>query len=224
MSAGVLDNVHTLADLVHRLGDVPLSRIRIPPAPETATEEDLIRINATKTEAWYELIDRTLVATGMAIHKALMVPVLCCHVMPAAKGNGIVLVSGAFMRLHDGSVRTPDFCFIAWNKFPDGKIPRIEIADIIPDLVVEILSEGNTRRETGRKLREYFRSGTRLMWVIDSDKHSIEVHSSPDDYVELKAGDTLDGGEVLPKFRLSVQQLFEEAEEFLEGDPRKRKF
>jgi hypothetical protein len=34
--------IETLADLLTRLGDIPLERIRFRPAPETATEKDVI--------------------------------------------------------------------------------------------------------------------------------------------------------------------------------------
>ena len=42
-------SIDTLAELVERLGGVPLERIRFRPYPGTATEEDVIRIERRKT-------------------------------------------------------------------------------------------------------------------------------------------------------------------------------
>ncbi|MBM3997651.1 MAG: hypothetical protein FJ303_26405 [Planctomycetes bacterium] len=46
----------TLADMLERLGNVPTSRIRFQPLPGTATEEDVLTIQANEDRI-YELID-----------------------------------------------------------------------------------------------------------------------------------------------------------------------
>lgn len=59
-----------------------------------------------------------------------------------------------------------------------------------------------------RKLQEYFTSGTRLAWLIDRRKKLVEVYTSPIDKVELSADQVLDGGIVLPDFRVALTSLF----------------
>ena len=54
----------TFADLVRRLGDVPLDRIRLRPAPGTATVEDVDRIEARENRL-FELVEGTLVEKAM---------------------------------------------------------------------------------------------------------------------------------------------------------------
>jgi hypothetical protein len=44
----VSTEAQTLQDLVDALGGIPLSRILAKPAPGLATEQDLIRVNASK--------------------------------------------------------------------------------------------------------------------------------------------------------------------------------
>ena len=44
---------------------------------------------------------------------------------------------------------------------------------------VEVLSEGNTEREMQRKLSEYFQSGTRLVWYIDSQHRTARIYTTP---------------------------------------------
>ena len=108
-----------------------------------------------------------------------------------------------------GLVRIPDVAFISWERLP-GKVvvPDEAIPDLAPDLAVEVLSEGNTKEEMERKLKDYFFAGVRLVWYIDLKKRTAEVYTSPDQGVTLTEGQTLDGGEVLPGFRLPLRQLF----------------
>jgi hypothetical protein len=46
MSAVTDSSIRTLADLVDRLGGVPLERIRFQPPPGTATEQDVLEIRS----------------------------------------------------------------------------------------------------------------------------------------------------------------------------------
>ena len=60
-----------------------------------------------------------------------------------------------------------DVSFIRWERFPDRKLPKAAIYDVAPDLAVEVLSESNTAAEMNRKLRDYFKAGTSMVWYID---------------------------------------------------------
>jgi Uma2 family endonuclease len=62
-----------------------------------------------------------------------------------------------------------------------------------------------------RKLGEYFAAGTQLVWIIDPPTRTVNVYDSPDQFEPLNVADTLDGGNVLPGFSLSIQTLFERA-------------
>ena len=82
----------------------------------------------------------------------------------------------------------------------------------MPDLVVEILSKGNTPKEMKRKLGEYFKAGVRLVWYVDPSKRTVTVYTAVDRSTVLHEDDTLDGGDVLPGFSLSIRDWFAEAE------------
>jgi Uma2 family endonuclease len=73
---------------------------------------------------------------------------------------------------------------------------------------VEVLHESNTAEEMRRKLREYFKVGVRSVWFIDPQSHTAEAYTSPRKKTILHADDALDGGSVLPGFRLSLKELF----------------
>src|SRR5262249_47227429 len=121
---------------------------------------------------------------------------------------GVLSGADGAMRFMPGLVRIPDVSFIRWDRFPDRRIPAQRLPDLTPDLAVEILSEGNTPGEMDRNMRDYFFSGTRLVWYIDPKLRTVRVYTSPDQCVELSDRDTLDGGAVLPGFSLPLAQLF----------------
>ena len=56
-----------------------------------------------------------------------------------------------------------------------------------PDLAVEVLSEGNTKPEMARKVREYFDAGVTLVWLIDPRKRTARVFSTNEKSVLVRA-------------------------------------
>lgn len=126
-----------------------------------------------------------------------------------AAGNlGMILGADGPFHLFAKLVRIPDVSFTNWNRLPGRKVPDEPVPDVSPDLAVEVLSAGNTREEMERKLKEYFLSEVSVVWFIDPRKRAVRVFTSPDDVTELKATDTLDGGDVLPGFSAPVARLF----------------
>ena len=102
--------------------------------------------------------------------------------------------------------------FIRWERFPDGRLPADRIWTVAPDLAVEVLSPGNTVAEMERKVADYLGAGTRLVWIIEPISRTAVVHAANDFGVATQtfAGPegVLDGGEVLPKFRLELSRVF----------------
>ena len=88
---------------------------------------------------------------------------------------------------------------------------------------MEVLSESNTPKEMERKLHEYFAAGVRLVWYVDPEKRIVEVFTRPDQSTRLTEKDTLDGGDVLPGFQLSVASLFSRLPEPEREQKRSRK-
>ena len=74
--------------------------------------------------------------------------------------------------------------------------------------LIEVLSEGNTPREMARKVREYFDSGCRLVWLVDPHTRTVAVYTSLAKPIILTEKRPLNGGEVLSGFRLPLRKLF----------------
>jgi Uma2 family endonuclease len=114
------------------------------------------------------------------------------------------------MRLASGLVRIPDVSFVSWDRLPGRRVPSRPIPRLAPDLAVEVLSKGNTKREMERKLREYFNAGVGLVWLIDPKARTVAVYTAVDHFIVLGEKQTLEGRPVLPGFSLPLAQWFAE--------------
>ncbi len=123
---------------------------------------------------------------------------------------GIVLGSSTGFDLPSGDTVEPDVSFISWKKLPGRKVPRAAMAELAPDLAIEIISRGNTAKEMDRKLADYFAAGVQLVWYVYPVPRQVKVYSARDQYVVVGEHETLTGGEVLPGFSLSLREFFAE--------------
>ena len=203
----------TLADLLEELGNIPPNRILLTPQPGTATEQDLLEVEG-RTGRPPELIDGVLVEKTVGYLESRLASELIIRIGIFAEERdlGIVLGEAGTLRVLPGQVRIPDVCFISRDRFPDGKLPKVAILGVAPDLAIEILSESNTPSEMQRKLRDCFAAGVRLVWYIDPRDRTAMVYTAVDDSESLTEGDVLDGGEVLPGFSFPLRKLFAKLE------------
>ncbi len=197
---------YTVADLVDRLGGVPLSRIRMKPALGTATEADLEKAGKPVCE----LIDGVLVEKAVGYFESVLGSEIARLIGNHVSVNDLGSVSGeaGYIRLGEGNVRAPDVTFIAWEAFPEEALPKVAYPSVAPTLIVEVLSPGNTKAEIDRKLREFFAAGCKLAWVIDPATKTAKVHTSATKAKSLDESGVLDGGKVLPGFKLPLAELF----------------
>lgn len=196
-------------ELLRDLGGIPPSRVRLDPPPGTATLRDLIRL--WKAEGrMCELVDGTLVAKPMAFDESGVAVQVISALNPFVVQADLGIVTGeqGMMKLMPRLARAPDVSFVRWAQIPDRGARRAPVPDLYPDLAVEVLSKGNTRRELARKRKEYFLAGTRLVWQVNPRKRTVEVYTAPDEHATLTEADALDGGAVLPGFTLPVRALF----------------
>jgi Uma2 family endonuclease len=202
-----------LQALVEHLGDVPLRRVQTYPPPGTATEADVVAAEGEPRKRLCELIDGVLVEKEMGSRESLVAGILVQFLWNYLDEHdlGVVLGEGGMLRLFPGRVRIPDVSFIAWKHLPGGTFPNDPIANLSPDLAIEVLSPGNTKREIALKLRDYFQAGTTLVWIIDPKSQTAEAYTSPDRKSKIAKNAALDGGTLLPGLRISLKDLFAKA-------------
>lgn len=203
-----LPTAMTLTDLAELFGPMPAWRIRSVPAPGTATEHDVVEIERSENRLC-ELVEGVLVEKAVGFYESVLAIALARRIGDFVEANnlGVVTGEGGMMRLFPGLVRIPDVAFASWKEFPDG-VTDEPVPNVVPDLAVEVLSEGNTKQEMDRKLNDYFGAGVRLVWFIEPRKKTVEVFSGKDACTVLNENATLTGGDVLPGFSLSLKLLF----------------
>jgi Uma2 family endonuclease len=200
----------TLADVLEQLGGLSPRRIRFRPAPGTATEEDVITIR-DRERRLFELIDGVLVEKVMGYWESVLAIELArlWGNLVRRRKLGTVAGEAGMLRLSPGLVRIPDVSFVSRARLAHHRRARAPILPLAPDLAVEVLSEGNTPREMARKVREYFDSGSRLVWLVDPRSRTVAVHTSPGKPFILTEKQTLTGGDVLVGFTLQLRKLFD---------------
>ena len=124
------------------------------------------------------------------------------------KGLGLVGPEGGFyLRRNPDIVRAPDVAFISKARLEKGGIPE-KFADFPPDLAVEVLSPDDTATEVQKKIEEYLAGGVPLIWIVDPAIQSVTVYRSLQDVKVLTPDQELDGGDVIPGFRVKVAEIF----------------
>ncbi len=88
--------------------------------------------------------------------------------------------------------------------------PRTGSPEVAPDLVVEVLSPGDTAEELRRKRANFFAAGSVRIWQIDPLRETAETFdpAAPDMPTAVPADGTLDAGAALPGFRVNLADLF----------------
>ena len=200
--------IHTVGDLLRRLGDIPPDRVRFTPVPGTATKDDLLRPENKNCE----LVDETLVEKPVGMRESLLAVWFSHLLQNFVHPRNLGLITGAdgTYEVLLGLVRLPDVAFISWDRLPGRRVPEEPVPNVVPDLAVEVLSPSNTPKEMARKRGEYFRAGVQLVWEVDPRSRTARVYMNESSFTELTATDTLDGGTVLPGFTLPLAQLFAE--------------
>ena len=80
---------------------------------------------------------------------------------------------------------------------------------VAPDLVVKVISPGNTAEEIEVKTQEWFDFGVRMVWLVYPKTKRVHVYTTPVRSILLSADGLLEGGDVLPGFSVKVSAFFE---------------
>ena len=105
-------------------------------------------------------------------------------------------------------VRKPDVSFISRERRPDGPSER-GFARIAPDLAVEVISPNERATEVEIKIQEYLDAGVPLVWRVNPEAKLVSVHRADGADSRLGVDDELSGEDVIPGFRMKVDELFD---------------
>lgn len=98
--------------------------------------------------------------------------------------------------------------------YREGNRPLVRQGSIseMPDLAVEVKSPDDSLKDMRAKARYYLANGTKLVWLVEPQRRFVEVYSLDDEAV-LFEDDLLEGGTLLPGFRVTVREIFQDTAE-----------
>ena len=106
------------------------------------------------------------------------------------------------------TVVQPDVCVIC----DAGKLDSLGCVGA-PDLIVEVLSPGNSKKEVKTKFDVYEEAGVREYWIVDPVHQSVQINKLENGRYKpmraLVAGDIVTT-EIIPGFSLDLGELFKE--------------
>ena len=151
----------------------------------------------------------TAPAGGRHGHTTMKISVpLTLHVWSHDLGHVFTAETGFILHRDPDTVRAPDVSFVSMTRLRLDNIPDGYI-DLAPDLVVEVVSPGDSRQEVREKVEEWLRAGVRLVWVIFPITRTATVYRSLEDVIHLTEADYLEGEAVAPGFSCRVGDLFD---------------
>lgn len=140
---------------------------------------------------------------------SMIAALILAEIVLYLKQHRIGRVTGA-----DGGYRVmgeryaPDVAFISYARQP--QLPQKGYNPNPPELAVEVISDENAAQELNTlltKVANYIAAGT-VVWVVYPVSAIIRVHVPNQPVKILYRDDTLDGGAVLPGFRLPLSAVF----------------
>jgi Uma2 family endonuclease len=129
------------------------------------------------------------------------------HVTTNRLGKLVMPDSGVVIPDRAQTVRSPDVGFIRGGRLPADRNRR-GFFRVVPDLVVEVRSRGDTRAELMAKGMMWLDAGAELVWLIDPIAETVTELGRAGVPRELGRDHILDGGDTVPGFRMPVSELF----------------
>ena len=104
----------------------------------------------------------------------------------------------------------PDLLYVSFEKL-GNIILEDDACPIPPDLVIEVISPGQSFSDISEKAEAYLKAGVDRVWLIDTQVKKITVFY-PDSPPETKQGNDSLGDDLLPDLSLTSQYIFEKAD------------
>ena len=162
---------------------------------------------------WYELVRGELIEMPPpSVSHAVVTGRIGYRIAHCIETNNLPFIygpeAGIFIEQGPDTVRAAYYTLIARERIPDPPPLRGYIFGLIPDLVVEVVSPGNSMPAAERRAQMWLDTGVRL--VLTAYIQTSEIHAHHDDGTVhvFGVGDTLTCEPVLPGFSCPVSDIF----------------
>jgi len=122
--------------------------------------------------------------------------------------QGRLLDSSGGFTLPNGAVKSPDVSWFQHSKFENISLD-VAFPLIVPDFVIELKSKSDNLKTLQKKMLEYRDNGVRLGWLINPQKHEVEIYRIGQEVEVIESPRTLSGESVLSGFVLDLSTIFD---------------
>ncbi|PHM08743.1 Uma2 family endonuclease [Nostoc sp. 'Peltigera malacea cyanobiont' DB3992] len=181
-------------------------------AKNQLTLQEFLNLPPGEGDITYELVD------GQAIPKmspkffhAKLTRVLLNLIEKSCEGKGEVCPEWAVALTRRGRdwMPIPDILYISYERLP-ANWDENEACPVPPDLVIEIISPGQTFGQMAAKAKDYLDAKVLRVWVLDSKARSITVFY-PDAAPQTYMGEELLTDSLFEGLQFTVEQVFQKA-------------
>lgn len=121
---------------------------------------------------------------------------------------GVTTVAATFLlNTNPDHARIPDVAFVSAERLHLIE-DRTRAFPAAPDLAVEVISPTDRLTQVREKVADWLAHGVRMVIVANPRNRTVEVHRPQRAMVTLTEADTIDGGDVLPGWRMRVADVF----------------
>ncbi|MEA5623700.1 Uma2 family endonuclease [Nostoc sp. UHCC 0251] len=181
-------------------------------AKNQLTLQEFLNLSPGEGDVTYELVD------GQAIPKmspkffhAKLTRVLLNLIEQSCEAKGEVCPEWAVALTRRGRdwMPIPDILYISNERLP-ANWDEDEACPVPPDLVIEIISPGQTFGQMAAKAKDYLDAKVLRVWVVDSKARSITVFY-PDAAPQTYMGEELLKDSLFKGLEFTVEQVFQKA-------------
>ncbi len=160
----------------------------------------------------YELIDGQAIPkmSPKFFHSAVQATLIIL-LQSWCQGKGRIYPEWAIKLKRNGTdwIPVPDLSYTSYNRLSTDWILD-EACPVAPELVIEIISPGQTFGNLAEKATDYLQAGIDRVWLIDTKAQSITIFY-PDTLPKTIKGTSAIADDLLPELNLTPQQIFQQA-------------
>jgi Uma2 family endonuclease len=119
--------------------------------------------------------------------------------------------SGFRLSRDPDTVLAPDAAFLRSDKIPPED-QQDSFWEVVPDLVVEVISPTDTVRYLADKVAAYLDAGVTVVLTIDPKRLTLSVHTRDGITRTLGVNGVLELPDILPGFSLPISEIFRQVE------------
>jgi Uma2 family endonuclease len=153
-----------------------------------------------------EVVEMSLPGELHGVVCANVTAILHNYMRQRRRGRVLCNDPGVILEKDPDTVRGPDVAFFDDGRAYDQLNPKW--MEGVPVLAVEVLSPNDRIGKVTRRINEFLRAGTRLVWLLDPDACDVTVYRSGQNNQVFEDNQELTGEDVLPDFRCPVADFF----------------